>query len=59
MCNIIVTNSVERVRFMTSHPKDIKDSVIRVMAERDNICKSLHLPLQAGSDKILSAMNRK
>jgi len=50
---------VERIRFMTSHPKDIKDSVIRVMAERDNICKSLHLPLQAGSNKILSAMNRK
>ena len=50
---------IERVRFMTSHPKDIKDSVIRVMAERDNICKSLHLPLQAGSNTVLKAMNRK
>ncbi len=50
---------IERVRFMTSHPKDIKDSVIKVMAERDNICKSLHLPLQAGSNAVLKAMNRK
>ncbi len=50
---------IERIRFMTSHPKDIKDSVIRVMAERDNICKSLHLPLQAGSNAVLKAMNRK
>ena len=50
---------IERVRFMTSHPKDIKDSVIKVMAERSNICKSLHLPLQAGSNAVLKAMNRK
>lgn len=50
---------IPRIRFMTSHPKDISDSVLRVMAERENICKSLHLPLQAGSDKILLAMNRK
>lgn len=50
---------IERVRFMTSHPKDIKDSVIKVMAERENICKSLHLPLQAGSNSVLKAMNRK
>lgn len=50
---------IERIRFMTSHPKDLSDSVIDIMAERDNICNCLHLPLQAGSDKILSAMNRK
>lgn len=50
---------IERIRFMTSHPKDISDSVISVMAERDNICKSLHLPLQCGSSKVLKLMNRK
>lgn len=50
---------IERIRFMTSHPKDISESVIKVMAERDNICNSLHLPLQSGSSKILKAMNRK
>ncbi len=50
---------IERIRFMTSHPKDISDRVLDVMAERENICKCLHLPLQSGSNKILKAMNRK
>lgn len=50
---------IERIRFMTSHPKDISDKVIEVMAKRDNICKCLHLPVQAGNNKILKLMNRR
>ncbi len=46
------------LRFMTSHPKDLSDEVIKVMANNDKISKSLHLPVQAGSNKILKAMNR-
>lgn len=46
------------LRFMTSHPKDLSDEVIEVMARNDKISKSLHLPVQAGSNKILKAMNR-
>lgn len=52
-------DGIERVRFMTSHPKDISDELISVMAEEPKICKQLHLPVQSGSTKILSAMNRK
>ena len=46
------------LRFMTSHPKDLSDEVIKVMANNDKISKSLDLPVQAGSNKILKAMNR-
>ena len=46
------------VRFMTSHPKDLSDELISVMAKNEKISKSLHLPVQAGSSKILKAMNR-
>lgn len=46
------------LRFMTSHPKDLSDKLIEVMAKNDKISKSLHLPVQAGSDKVLKAMNR-
>lgn len=52
-------DGIERVRFMTSHPKDISDELITVMAEESKICKQLHLPVQSGSTKILAAMNRK
>ena len=55
----VADTGIDRVRFMTSHPKDISDGVIRVMSENKNICKSLHLPLQAGSNSVLKAMNRK
>ena len=47
-----------RIRFMSSHPKDISDEVIDIMASCDNIEKHLHLPLQSGSDRILKLMNR-
>ena len=48
-----------RVRFMTSHPKDLSDELIQVMAEEPKICRHLHLPLQSGSTRILQKMNRK
>lgn len=50
---------VERIRFMTSHPKDLSDKLIQTIAECDKVCKQLHLPLQAGSNKILEQMNRR
>ena len=49
---------VKRIRFMTSHPKDISDKLIYTMRDCDKICKQLHLPLQSGSDKVLKEMNR-
>jgi tRNA-2-methylthio-N6-dimethylallyladenosine synthase len=47
-----------RVRFATSHPKDISDELLHVIASHDNICKSIHLPVQSGSTAILDKMNR-
>lgn len=47
-----------RVRFSTSHPKDITDDVLRVMASHENICRYIHLPVQSGSTRILQLMNR-
>ncbi len=51
-------SSIKRIRFMTSHPKDISKKLIDVMAETENIMPHLHLPLQSGSDRILKLMNR-
>ena len=48
-----------RIRFTTSHPKDMSDETLRVIAAYDNICKFVHLPAQSGSDRILRLMNRK
>ena len=48
-----------RVRFATSHPKDMGDEVLHAMARHDNICKHIHLPVQSGSDTMLEKMNRK
>ena len=48
-----------RIRFTTSHPKDMSDDTLRVIAEEPNVCKHIHLPVQSGSDRILKLMNRK
>jgi tRNA-2-methylthio-N6-dimethylallyladenosine synthase len=48
-----------RIRFTTSHPKDMSDETLRVIAEVPNVCKHIHLPVQSGSDRILKLMNRK
>jgi tRNA-2-methylthio-N6-dimethylallyladenosine synthase len=49
---------LKRIRFMTSHPKDLTDDLILAMKECDKVCNHMHLPLQSGSDRILAAMNR-
>ena len=51
-------SGVERLRFMTSHPKDLSDELIGAIANGKNICEHIHLPVQYGSDKILQRMNR-
>ena len=50
---------LKRIRFMTSHPKDLSNELIEVMKNSKKICRHLHLPVQAGSDRILKAMNRR
>ena len=57
----IVANAVPdmRIRFTTSHPKDMSDKTLETIARHDNLCKFIHLPVQSGSDKILKLMNRK
>lgn len=52
-------DEIWRIRFTTSHPKDLSEKLIKVMAENPKVCKHIHLPLQAGSNKILKKMNRK
>lgn len=54
----VARTGVERVRFMTSHPKDLTKELIETIARHDNICKHIHLPVQSGSDDILRVMNR-
>ncbi|RAP38886.1 tRNA (N6-isopentenyl adenosine(37)-C2)-methylthiotransferase MiaB [Candidatus Marinamargulisbacteria bacterium SCGC AAA071-K20] len=49
---------VERIRYTSPHPKDYPTKLLKVMAERDNVCKQLHMPLQAGNDRVLHKMNR-
>ena len=51
-------DGLERIRFMTSHPKDLSDELIEVLGKSKKICKHLHLPLQSGSGRILKEMNR-
>jgi len=50
---------IKRIRFVTSNPKDISDNLIAVIRDRDKVCEHIHLPLQSGSTRILSLMNRK
>jgi tRNA-2-methylthio-N6-dimethylallyladenosine synthase len=54
----VAATGIERIRFTTSHPRDLSDSTIAAMAELPAVCRHLHLPLQSGSDRILAAMNR-
>lgn len=56
--NLNDIDGIERIRFMTSHPKDLSDDLILTMAQCDKVCEHLHLPVQSGSNKILKAMNR-
>jgi len=49
---------IEWIRFLTSHPKNLNEDILNVIARCDNVCNHLHLPLQSGSDRILSRMNR-
>ena len=51
-------DGIERIRFMSSHPKDISPLLLETMAKEEKICNQLHLPLQSGSNKVLSDMNR-
>jgi len=59
MARIALINPLLRVRFATSHPKDMSDKLLETIAEYPNICRSLHLPVQSGSSRVLKLMNRK
>jgi tRNA-2-methylthio-N6-dimethylallyladenosine synthase len=56
--NVAVINPLLRVRFSTSHPKDISDELLHIISRHENICKHIHLPAQSGSSRILELMNR-
>jgi tRNA-2-methylthio-N6-dimethylallyladenosine synthase len=51
-------NGLKRIRFVTSHPRDLSGSLVNAMASLEKVCEHIHLPLQSGSDRVLSAMNR-
>jgi len=55
---VALINPDLRVRFSTSHPKDMTDDVLEIMAKYENICNNIHLPVQSGSSKVLEMMNR-
>ncbi len=55
----VAATGIERIRFATSHPKDLSDATIEAMAELPAVARSLHLPAQSGSDRVLAAMNRR
>lgn len=55
---VALVNPLLRVRFATSHPKDLSDELLQLMAKHKNICKAIHLPVQSGSSRILKLMNR-
>src|SRR5699024_6977051 len=57
--DINTIEGIDRIRFMTSHPKDISDELIEAYGELDKLCNHLHLPIQSGSNKVLRNMNRK
>ena len=55
---VATETGIARIRFMTSHPKDISEGLLEVLAGHENICKQLHLPVQSGSSRVLARMNR-
>ncbi len=57
--NLIEIEEIKRIRFMTSHPKDMSLELIQLVRDEEKMCKHIHLPLQSGSSKILNKMNRK
>ena len=57
--NVALIDPFLRIRFATSHPKDLSDELLKVIAAHPNICRSIHLPVQSGSSRILKMMNRK
>lgn len=59
MAMVAEVNPLLRVRFATSHPKDLSDELLKVMAAHDNICRCIHLPVQSGSERMLKIMNRR
>jgi tRNA-2-methylthio-N6-dimethylallyladenosine synthase len=56
---VVAIENLERIRFMTNHPKDLSDDLLKIMATEPKICSHIHLPMQSASNKILKAMNRK
>jgi len=58
LCHVNQVSGLKRIRFMTSHPKDFSDELIAAVRDCDKVCKSVHLPLQSGSTKVLEDMNR-
>ena len=56
---IAAIDGLSRVRFTTSHPKDLSEKLVRTIAETPTVCRHVHLPVQSGSDRILSLMNRR
>ena len=58
LANVAKVNGLKRIRYTSPHPQDITIELLEVMARYDNICNSIHLPLQSGSDRILKRMNR-
>ncbi|MCA6085684.1 tRNA (N6-isopentenyl adenosine(37)-C2)-methylthiotransferase MiaB [Candidatus Endomicrobiellum agilis] len=56
---VAAIENLKRIRFMTNHPKDLSDDLIKIMATEPKVCSHIHLPMQSASDKILKAMNRK
>ncbi|MDZ4654528.1 MAG: tRNA (N6-isopentenyl adenosine(37)-C2)-methylthiotransferase MiaB [Coriobacteriia bacterium] len=58
MLRAVASTGIERIRFATSHPKDLSDETIRAMAEIPQVCNYMHLPVQSGSNRTLTAMNR-
>jgi tRNA-2-methylthio-N6-dimethylallyladenosine synthase len=59
LCRVAEEAPQMRIRFTTSHPKDMSDETLHVIAEMPNVCRHIHLPVQSGSDRILKLMNRK